>query len=83
MSYLPPDAGDAATQVQIDVLRQLGPERRSELAAEWSDQMRATALQGIHARQPELTEREMVLEFARLALGEGLFADAFREELDG
>jgi hypothetical protein len=83
MSSPPHDARDAAAQVQLDVLRRLGPERRSELAAEWSDQMRATALQGIHARQPALTEREMVLEFARLALGEGLFADAFREELNG
>ena len=55
------DTKAEARVAQIEVLKRLGPERRSELAAQWSDEMRQIALQGIRDRHPEFSERRVVL----------------------
>ena len=80
---MPSDATDTSAEaatVQLSVLRQLGPARRSELAAEWSEDMRQLAMQGIRDRHPDYSERRVVLEYARLTLGEKLFQEAFASE---
>lgn len=74
------DTTHAARAVQIQVLRELGPERRSQLAFAWSEQMREIALQGVRDRQPQFSERRVVLEYARMTLGDELFREAFASE---
>lgn len=74
------DTSEEALAVQNSVLRRLGPQRRSELAAEWSARLRSLALQGIRDRFPGYCERQVSLEYARITLGETLFSEAFGAE---
>jgi hypothetical protein len=74
------DTTAEAAEVQLSILRKLGPERRSQLTAEWSDAMRETALQGIRVRHPNYSERKVVLQYARQTLTPELFAAAFGAE---
>ena len=74
------DTSVDAEAVQLDVLRRLGPVRRSQLAAQWSEAMRQVAMQGIRDRHPSYDERRVVLEYARLTLGQRLFQEAFAGE---
>lgn len=61
MASFSTDTSDEARGVQWRVLRELGPERRSLLAAQWSDSIRETAMQGIRDRNEDLDERQVVL----------------------
>lgn len=63
--YVPRDTTPEAWRVQIDVWRRMTPERRSLLAAELSENVRRTAMEGIRARHPEFSDEEV-----RLALYE-------------
>lgn len=74
------DTHPAAAAFQIELLRSFGPEKRSQLTAEWSDELRRIAMQGIRDRHPEYTERQVVLEYARITLGDALFREAFGAE---
>ena len=74
------DTSQAANVIQLEVLRRLGGEQRSRLALEWSDSIRATAIQGIRDRHSEYDSRRLVLEYARMTLGEHLFQEAFAAE---
>ena len=75
------DTSEAADLIQLEVLRKLGPERRAQLALEWSDAMRETAIQGIRDRHSEYESRRLVLEYARTTLGVPLFQEAFAAEM--
>ena len=75
------DTSEAANMIQLEVLRNLGPERRSQLGAEWSDAVREIAMQGIRDRHNEYDDRRVVLEYARMTLGERLFQKAFAAEM--
>lgn len=44
------------------------PAQRSILAARFSDEIRQVALAGIRSRRPGISEREVIIEFARLTL---------------
>lgn len=74
------DTSADAEAMQIAVLRRLGPRRRSELAAQWSEAMRQIAMQGIRDRNPTYNERRVVVEYARLTLEPRLFQEAFGAE---
>ena len=75
------DTHSDAQAVQVSLLRQFGPEKRSQLTAQWSDELRRTCMQGIRDRHPEYSDRQVVLEYARITLGEALFQEAFGAEL--
>jgi len=75
------DTSDQAHEVQIRVLQAMGPEKRSLLAAQWSDEMRETSIQGIRDRHG-FNDRRAVIEYARITLGEELFLAAFAAELN-
>lgn len=51
-----------------------------ELCLTWSEALRQTAMQGIRDRNPGYSERQVVLEYARITLGEKLFRAAFAGE---
>lgn len=68
-----------AREVQRATLRALGPARRLELAIEMSELARATALQGIMAREPGLGLEEARARLLRRILGDELFDAAWRD----
>lgn len=53
----------------LQLYRGAGPARRAEIAAELSDAVRMTTLDGIRHRHPEYSEREVAEEFLRLVYG--------------
>ena len=75
----PGDTVAVAREVQRATLRALGPARRLELAIEMSEQARATAIQGIMARQPGLSPEQARARLLRRILGDDLFDAAWRD----
>ena len=71
------DTDPDADAVQVRVLREMKPEQRSLLAARFSDEIRSTTLSGIRTRQPELDERQVRREFARITLAPEEFEQAY------
>ena len=55
----PRDTSPEASAVQIEQLRQAGPEARVEMAAEMSDVVRELALAAIRRRHPEFDEGQV------------------------
>ena len=80
MPYIPRDTTPEAYEVQKRIFQEMGASRRAELCLEWSDFMRRVAMDGIRARNPHYTDRQVVLHYARMTLGEKLFEAAFGEE---
>jgi len=75
--YHPPDTTPEAWAVQMEIYRRMTPQRRSELAAELSDNMRRVAAEGVRKRHPEYSEEEIRLAVIRLSIGEELFREAY------
>ena len=71
------DTSPDARRVQLDALRRMGPERRAALAIELSMRARETALAGIRARNPDLSEAEARHVLFRRILGDELYRAAF------
>ena len=74
------DTDDDAREVQFDAYRAMTPDRRTELAIELSEDLRAVTLQGIASRRPGCNEQEMSLQLIALWHGDEL-ADAVRASL--
>ena len=60
----PRDTSREAFAVQVERLRQAGPEARVAMAAEMSDAVRELALAAIRRRQPELDDRQIARALA-------------------
>jgi len=71
------DTTSDAERAQLEVLRRMGAERRAALAVELSKQAAQTALSGIRARDPQLSEVEARRVLFRQVLGDELYAAAF------
>jgi predicted lysophospholipase L1 biosynthesis ABC-type transport system permease subunit len=71
---LPHDTTPEARDAQIGVLRRLGAERRTAIAARMSEDARLTTLAGIRARHPEYDAPTARWALFRLLLGDSLFA---------
>lgn len=77
----PKDTSADAFARLMDALRGLGAERRLQLAAEMSDELREIAKAGIRSRHPEYTEQQVRERLEDLLLGEQLAARARRTRL--
>jgi len=75
------DTDDGAREVQLDVYRAMTPDRRTELAIELSEDLRAVTLEGIASRNPGCGEAEMNLKLVALWHGDDV-ADAIRALLE-
>lgn len=71
------DTSADAEAIQIQALREMMPEQRSLLAAKFSDEIRNVALAGIRSRHPGISERQVLIEFARLTLARAEFEQAY------
>lgn len=75
--HRPHDTTPEAWQAQLDVLRRMSPQRRSELAAELSENVRRIAAEGVRKRHPSYPDEEVRLAVIRLSIGEELFRAAY------
>jgi hypothetical protein len=71
------DTTPEAERVHLDVLRRMGGERRAALAVSLSKQVGETALAGIRASQPLLSEEAARKVLLRRIWGDELFAAVF------
>lgn len=74
------DTHPKARRVQIELLRQLGPQQRLEKAIEFTDTVLRRAKTGIARVRPELSERERSLLFVEVHYGREL-ANRLRDYL--
>ena len=73
----PADTTPEARRVQVEVFRQMAPERRSALAVRLSRQLREVAEAGVRMRHPDYTQEQVRLAAIRLRLGNDLFRKAY------
>jgi hypothetical protein len=73
----PRDTLPEARRVQLAVYARLGASRRAALAFELSELARATAIEGIRARDPALSAGAARRILLRRLLGDALFEAAF------
>ena len=73
----PADTAPEAHEVQLEIYRRMGPERRFELGVRMSEDIRALAAEGIRARHPEYSEAEVRFALFRMLLGDELFGRAW------
>jgi hypothetical protein len=62
----PDDTTRAAHELQLELYRKAGPERRVQIAAELSDTVRELAREGIRRRHPEFDEHRVSQELLRI-----------------
>jgi hypothetical protein len=78
----PMDTTPHAEQVQLEIFRRMGPERRLQTGIELSQLCRKLLLEGVRMRHPEYDERQAKSAVIRLILPENLFWAAYPEGRD-
>ena len=78
----PIDTTNQAEQVQLEVFRRMGPEKRLQAGIALSQLCRKLLQEGVRMRHPEYDEREVKLAVIRLILPEDLFLAAYPEGRD-
>jgi hypothetical protein len=63
------DTAPAAATRQLELYRQIGTARRSAIAAELSDAVRATSIAGIRRRHPDYSDRDVAQVFLKVVYG--------------
>ena len=76
------DTTPQAEQVQLEIFRRMGPEKRLQAGIELSQLCRKLLLEGVRMRHPEYGERQTKLAVIRLMLPENLFLAAYPEGRD-
>lgn len=77
LSIVSRDTTLEAARLQFSILRKLGNEERVNMAIELSDGLRATIESGVRQRHPKYDDNMVRLTAIRLAIGEGLFRQAY------
>jgi hypothetical protein len=78
--YLPADTTLEAMRVQHEIYRRMPAERRLRMALQMSDAIRRVSAEGVQARHPEYTPRQVELAVIRMMVGEELFRRAYPGE---
>jgi hypothetical protein len=76
------DTTRQAEQVQLEIFRAMGPEKRLRAGIALSQLCRKLLLEGVRMRHPEYDERQSKLAVIRLMLPEDLFLAAYPEARD-
>jgi len=63
------DTSPAAHALQLQLYRQMGPERRAEIAAELSEAIRDACRAGVRLRNPDFSDAEVAREVLRIFYG--------------
>ncbi|MGA2956493.1 MAG: hypothetical protein ABSF48_12330 [Thermodesulfobacteriota bacterium] len=75
----PTDTTAEAEQMQLEIFRRMGPEKRLQAGIALSQLCRKLLAEGVRRRHPEFDEREIKLATIRLTLPEDLFLAAYPE----
>lgn len=73
----PLDTSPEAEQIQLEIFRRMGPEKRLEAGIALSQTCRKLLPAGVRRRHPEYGEEEIRLAVIRLTLPEELFLAAY------
>ena len=76
------DTNPTIEQLQIDLMRQATPWRKLEIVSDLFTLTKDLALAGLHSRDPEATEAQVMRRLAALLLGHELALRAYGPELD-
>lgn len=76
------DTTPEADRVQLEVFRNMGPEKRLEVAIALSQTSRKLLAEGVRLRHPDYDEEQVRLAVIRLTLPEDLFLAAYPEGKD-
>lgn len=82
MAMRPLDTTPEADQLQVEIFRRMGPEKRLQAGIALSQLCRTLLREGVRMRHPEYDEREVTLAVIRLMLPEDLFLAAYPEGRD-
>jgi hypothetical protein len=82
MKMSPLDTTSEAEQMQLEVFRRMGPEKRLQAGIALSRMCRELLAEGVRRRHPEYDERKVKLATIRLTLPEDLFSAAYPEGRD-
>lgn len=77
INLIPEDTDLGAFKAQVQFYRRLGPEGRSALAIQLSEQAREISMAGIRMRHPEYTKDDVVHALYRMLLGDDLYRAAW------
>lgn len=67
-------------KIQIELLRKIPPGRKGKIILEFIELQRKLLIEGIKARHPEYSEKEILYAFKRLILGDELYEKVFPED---
>jgi hypothetical protein len=76
------DTTRQAEEVQLEIFKRMGPEKRLQAGIALSQLCRKLLLEGVRMRHPEYDERQSNLAVIRLMLPEDLFLAAYPEARD-
>jgi len=82
MKMRPLDTTPEADQLQLEIFRRMGPEKRLQAGIALSQLCRKLLLEGVRMRHPEYNERQIELAVIRLILPGNLFLAAYPEARD-
>ena len=77
---IPSDTTTEAYRVQIEALRRLEPDRRSDLVAMLCRGLRRTVEAGVRQRHPDYDEKRVKMPVIRLAAGAEIFRQLLPDE---
>ena len=78
----PLDTTQEAEEIQLDIFRRMGPERRLQAGLALSRICRELLREGVRRRHPDYDERQVRLAVIRLTLPDDLFSAAYPEARD-
>jgi len=76
------DTTPEAERIQLNVLRQMKPEQRLQIAIDLAHTSRKLLMEGVRMRHPDYSEDQIRLAAIRLILKENLFFFAYPEAKD-
>jgi hypothetical protein len=76
------DTSDEAEQMQVEIFRRMGPERRLQAGIDLAQTCRKLLETGVRVRHPEFNANQVKLAVIRLQLGEELFLKVYPEGKD-
>ena len=79
MNGIPADTTLEAARKEFEILRRLGPQVRTRMALEMSDNLRRTVEAGVHHRHPDFDRKKVQLEVLRLMIGDKLYKQMVKE----
>jgi len=77
----PRDTSPEAWEIFLELQRRMSPGEKIARAFEWSEVVRNFAEAGLRQQYPAADDREILLRYARMTLGEELFRKAYGNAL--